>query len=336
MPSYTNGNIPLALLVVFKRGWNATDGDWYHALSPATYARHLALIARALRRTGRLLSISLGWSAYRPLDAQWIARRIWGVGAAVPGTSSHGGFWEGRQTLAMDYGNWAWVYEYHGGYEAFADDCRAVGLTPGMIMRSRGYPDEPWHVIDLNPWSAVPAFEDATPFTPVKEEEPMTLMLRVKIPNGTKHTCLLSDGVFAHLMPEDKPDYVRDANKAEWVDADLAWLARLLRVFGCDKNIWDVRDGKFVVLDPLAGTVAQGNTWTADKAVRAAVAGIKIPTVDPSPLVAAVERALANVPAPELDEDAIIAGILAGLPDTATPVQIAKAVRDEFTSNPLR
>jgi len=171
MPTYSNGYVPLELLVTFKRGWNSTDGDWHHSLSAATYARHLALVSRAKARTGRTLAISLGWSAYRPYAAQVIARKVWGMGAAQPGTSSHGGFWEGKQTLAMDYGNWDWVYENDGGQGAFFDDCRAVGLAPGQIMRSRGYPDEPWHVIDLNPWSAVPAFDSSTPFE--SEEDDM-------------------------------------------------------------------------------------------------------------------------------------------------------------------
>lgn len=156
MPRYPNGRIPESALVVFHRGHNATDGDFYWGLPPASYQKHLALVARAQRRTGRGLSPSQGWSCYRPMHAQELARRIYGNGAAVPGTSSHGGFWEGRDTSAVDYGNWAWVYQNHGGRAAFFEDCRAVGLEPDMISPRRGYPDEPWHVIDMNPWAASP------------------------------------------------------------------------------------------------------------------------------------------------------------------------------------
>jgi len=165
--TYTNGRIPKDRLITFATGVNTTVGYWEHSLSPATYARHLALVKRARDRTGRTLAMGAGWSAYRPFDQQVIARKIYGNGAANPGTSSHGGFWEGRQTLAMDYSNWGYVYNWDQG--AFFADCRAVGLTPGMIMRSRGYPDEPWHVIDLNPWGAVPAFDGV--FTPFPSEE---------------------------------------------------------------------------------------------------------------------------------------------------------------------
>lgn len=171
MPTYKNGYVPADLLVVFKRGWNRTDGDWIHAFPPATYARHLALIARARERTGRTLALNYGWTAYRPYAAQVILKAIFGIGAATPGTSSHGGFWEGRQTMAGDYSNWAEVYAGFGGRAAFADDCRAVGLLPNMIVPARGYPDEPWHVIDPNPWSAVPSFAGVVlPFDPKQED----------------------------------------------------------------------------------------------------------------------------------------------------------------------
>lgn len=158
MVTYSNGYIPADLLVTFATGWNSTDGDWKHQLSPSTYGKHLALVRRS---PGGKLQVSSGWGAYRPYAAQVVARRRFGNGAAVPGTSSHGGFWEGRQTLAIDYHNWGSVYGWDQA--RFFADCRAVGLTPGMIMRSRGYPDEPWHVIDLDPWAPAPAGIGATP-----------------------------------------------------------------------------------------------------------------------------------------------------------------------------
>lgn len=168
---WRNGEIDLNELVVFKRGRNSIDGDWYHALTPATLARHEALVRRAYARTGRTLEISEGFGAYRPVAAQIRAKEIHGIFAATPRTSSHGGYWERTETLAMDYGNWAWVYENHGGRAAFYEDQRAVGLVPGMISEARGYPDEPWHSIDPNPKSAVPAFADAQPLVPEQEED---------------------------------------------------------------------------------------------------------------------------------------------------------------------
>src|SRR5690606_6789363 len=60
---------------------------------------------------------------------------------------------------------------------AFFEDCRAVGLSPHLISPQRGYPDEPWHVVDLDPWGPIPASNGAIPFPiplPEPEEEDMS------------------------------------------------------------------------------------------------------------------------------------------------------------------
>lgn len=167
--AWRNGYIPDSELTRFgDHGYNATDKDWYWSLTPGTLARVLALIALAYVHTGRRLSPGSGWTTYRPYWAQVIARNVWGIGAAWPGTSSHGGFWEGRETLAIDFSNWSYVY--NGDRAAFYADCWAVGLTPGMIEPRRGYPDEPWHVIDMNPRASAPA---PAAVTPSEEDELM-------------------------------------------------------------------------------------------------------------------------------------------------------------------
>lgn len=152
MVAYNNGYIPESLLITFNVGFSAGEGLWKHQLSAGTYAKHLALVTLARKNTGRTLALSSGWSGYRPYSAQVYARQRYGNGAASPGTSSHGGFWERQQTLAMDYGNWSYVYG--GNRAAFYRDCRAVGFEPGLIVPARGYPDEPWHVVDKQPWAA--------------------------------------------------------------------------------------------------------------------------------------------------------------------------------------
>lgn len=161
---YSNGYIPDSLLVTFNTGWNSTDGNWKHQLSPSSYVKHQALVNLARQHTGRTLTITEGWGAYRPYNIQVLARQMYGYGAATPGQSSHGGFWEGKQTLAIDYGNWGWVYGWDRA--AFYRDVYACGLTPGLIHPSRGnnYPDEPWHVVDLAPWQAVAAGGNGVPF----------------------------------------------------------------------------------------------------------------------------------------------------------------------------
>lgn len=155
MPTYRNGRVPDHLLVTFASGWLPAEGTWKHQLPPATYRKHLALVALAKRNTGRTLKISEGWGAYRPYAIQVYAKKVHGIWAATPGTSSHGMFWEGRQCAAIDYGNWGHVYAWNR--DAFYRDVRAVGLVPGLISPGRGYPDEPWHVVDRDPWAAVPS-----------------------------------------------------------------------------------------------------------------------------------------------------------------------------------
>lgn len=184
MPEYSNGYIPGSLLVTFNVGYSTGEGLWKHQLSPGTYSKHLALVKLARKNTGRTLALSAGWSGYRPYSAQVYAQQRYGRGAATPGTSSHGGFWERRQTLAIDYGNWAYVYG--GDRAAFYRDVRAVGLVPGLISVPRGYPDEPWHVVDLDPWAAVPAGSGSA-FVP--EEDDMT-------PEQAKQLNSLFDAMF--------------------------------------------------------------------------------------------------------------------------------------------
>lgn len=169
--TYANGQVPSSALVVFNSGTtrHVIGGEvvieqWQWMTTPGTYAKHLALVALAKRNTGKTLQPSAGFSFYRPLDAQDLARRLFGNGAAIRGTSSHGGYWERRDTMAIDYHNWSTVYG--GDRAAWYRDVRAVGLEPGLISRERGYPDEPWHVIDFAPYRAVPAGIGATPFEP--------------------------------------------------------------------------------------------------------------------------------------------------------------------------
>lgn len=158
MASHKNGYLPAHLFITLASGTDS-DGYWEHQLTPTTYRKFMMLRARALARTGRMLELSSGWSGYRPIEPQRAYWARYGYGAAYPGTSSHGGVWEGQDTLAMDIGNWAWVYaNFNNPREEFYKDARAAGLEPGLIHPSRGnnYPDEPWHVIDLDPWAVVP------------------------------------------------------------------------------------------------------------------------------------------------------------------------------------
>lgn len=195
MTEYKNGYIPDSMLVTFNTGVNSTDGRWYHKLSSGTYAKHLKLVALAKKRTGRTLQISDGWGAYRPYNIQVLARKMYGNGAAVPGTSSHGGFWEGKQTLAIDYGNWSWVYG--GSRTNFFADVRAAGLTPDLISPGRGYPDEPWHVVDLEPWKAASGGggHKPAPANDEEDEEDEMALKGATYPVGGKNVFILFNEV---------------------------------------------------------------------------------------------------------------------------------------------
>jgi hypothetical protein len=268
MPSYSNGYIPDDLLVTFAEGANTVDGSWKHQLSPGTYAKHLALVKRS---PGGRLQVSPGWGAYRPYSAQIVARRIYGNGAAVPGTSSHGGFWEGRQTLAIDYHNWGSVYGWD--QVRFFADCRAVGLTPGMIMRSRGYPDEPWHVIDLDPWAPAPAGLNVGVFNPqiTSEEDEMNVVLYLYVPTNN---LLLVDHMNKTIRElGNKTTFVRDYySRKPYIKAYDAGDSRIKPLEG-DVAWQQVVSGYVYVTKPnVEGTPA---TIDPVKVAEAVVAGLK-------------------------------------------------------------
>lgn len=155
MSRYKNGQVPDGALVKLASGTNG-DGYWEHLLPPATVRKHQSLVGLGQERRRRTLTITTGWNGYRPLPAQRTARtnacaRGRCGDAAFPGSSSHGGEYQGADAMAIDYGNWSWVW---GSREAFYEACREVGLVPGMFSW------EPWHVIDRDPWAAVPAGEE--------------------------------------------------------------------------------------------------------------------------------------------------------------------------------
>ncbi|WP_336632850.1 MULTISPECIES: hypothetical protein [unclassified Microbacterium] len=119
------------------------------------------------------------------------------------------------------------------------------------------------------------AAAEARPLTP--QEDDIMLMLTVKTPAGP-HLCSLSTGVFRHFIPTDPFDKIMRLSRIQddWQDVELSELPALLRTYGCDLAIWDVRGDEFVVLDPLDGSVRSGNMWSAVNAARAGVAQVKV------------------------------------------------------------
>ncbi|MFX4658458.1 hypothetical protein ABTA71_19490, partial [Acinetobacter baumannii] len=87
-------------------------------------ARWRELQRLAWEKYGVWLVISPGWNAYRPYDVPVQYRQELGIWAAVPGTSSHGLTYQGRDCAAIDVYNWGAL-----GWARFVALCRIVGFT---------------------------------------------------------------------------------------------------------------------------------------------------------------------------------------------------------------
>lgn len=149
---YANGRYPLDLFV--HRG-----GNLY--FTPSLNARWNEMVRLAVEKYGVRLYVTGdvdglgGWNVYRPFDPQVAYRRHYGIMAAVPGTSSHGGRYKGQEVFAVDVANWrdlapgndslAW-----GRFVALA---RTVGLTVDFVS-----PRELWHIGDFNHAWIAPVF----------------------------------------------------------------------------------------------------------------------------------------------------------------------------------
>lgn len=228
--SYRNGEVPSEWLIQFASGYNSVDGAWVHSLPPSTYRKHLALVALAKRNTGRDLNIGVGWCAYRPLGPQKMLKKRFGVMAADPGTSSHGLFWEGAQVAAIDYSNWSHVY--NGDRAAWFRDVRAVGLVPDMISPRRGYPDEPWHVIDRDPWAAVVSGGGSSAIPPLPEGKTMSDVKQIHCTTDNKPGGPIRDRAF--LIPgtpwavpfSESSATTANAGGAQFETGDSVWYSQ--------------------------------------------------------------------------------------------------------------
>jgi hypothetical protein len=179
-----------------------------------------------------------------------------------------------------------------------------AGTSTGAHVHFQGHRPDGTRI----PWQDVPdpnvQLAGSTPriiSEPSLEEEDM-LALRIAYGDRTHHVAL-GIGTFRHIAGTD-PDKIKNVLRVQddWQDIGLSELGQFLRTFGCDERIWDLRDtagnptsagdARFCVLDPLTGSVSEGNVWTAVNALRAQVKGIEQPTIDVSPLIAAARQAV--------------------------------------------
>ena len=169
---YANGGIPYSVVSVVLGSGTDENGYYEFRGTPAFAARWAAAKAYALRTFGRTIYIRTGWNVYRPYNIQVIARNNACAsgncdGAAVAGSSSHGGNWAGRDCLAVDVDpnglSWDQVDEAMG----------FVGFSARLITEAMsGIPGgERWHYIDFNAFGPVPAELSSTDFTNQSEED---------------------------------------------------------------------------------------------------------------------------------------------------------------------
>jgi hypothetical protein len=148
---------------------------------------------------------------------------------------------------------------------------------------------EPWHFEyfperDKHRNDPDPAGESTR--TPLEEDD----MLALKINAGTRgeHLCTLAPGVFSHMIGADNPEWIKNVIRADdaWADVPLNRLPALLHRFGCDLHIWDIRNGEFVVLNPLTGQATEGGMWSAVNAGRAGIEQVRITSEETAAYIA--------------------------------------------------
>lgn len=164
MGGIANGQLDESRMLVLGTGWDK-HGQWFHKAPPGTAARWEEIRRLAWEKYRVWLWITPGWNVYRPLWVQRLYRADLGIWAAWPGTSSHGGEYQGRSCCAIDVGNWGDL-----GWARFVALCRIVGFTVDFVT-----PQELWHIGDFDPWN-VPQFaaieiNHETTALPVVEEE---------------------------------------------------------------------------------------------------------------------------------------------------------------------
>ena len=140
MARYPNGEIPARLLVSRP----ARGGTCL--MMPGTAVKFDRLVALGRERYGWTPVVSGPDDAYRTRPRQ---QHYWDTlpfpQAAAPGTSSHGGDYRGRESGALDIGNWAEI-----GKVAFYQLAQDAGFEPNF------FDWEPWHLLDWSPWSVPP------------------------------------------------------------------------------------------------------------------------------------------------------------------------------------
>lgn len=112
---------------------------------------------------------------------------------------------------------------------------------------------------------------------PVPQEDDM-IAARITDGRGVEHHAIIGNGHLRHLIDADDPEWMKNVVTGDdkWTPIPIQRLPSVLRTYSCDLHIWDIRNGSFVVLDPLTGDVAPGMVWSAVNVLRSSVEQIKV------------------------------------------------------------
>lgn len=251
----------------------------------APAAASLARVDRAFRSAfGRAADINEAWRSPQQADKNFRAYQAWlayqaGRGPKVP--------WAPIGYAAKD--------SIHcRGFAVDTDDTSAAQMRIWndhgwfWTVYRNGVLVERWHLeYDASRDNHRNDPVGATTAPPVSEEDDM-LTLKIDAGPGGVHLCTLTTGVFSHMIEADNPEWIKNVVRSDdkWDDVPIGRLPALLRRFGCDLHIWDIRNGAFVVLDPLTGQATPGGMWSAVNAARSAIDQVKVTSAETAAYIA--------------------------------------------------
>lgn len=151
MTKYRNGYVPDSELVWFDGGTEKFRS------TRKVIAAWNALVADVKKTHGVTLVITPGPNAYRDYAQQVAMKTKYTLlgkpnRAAMPGTSSHGGNYKGRDSMAIDVNNWAAI-----GKTEFFRMARKHGFATDQVI-----PQETWHIVMYDPFGPVPSTESSS------------------------------------------------------------------------------------------------------------------------------------------------------------------------------